>query len=66
GKMYLITGLIHKAGGAPVTWKHYSSHKLTLEQCVKMLSRPKAAGKSYGYPVTITDYHCKKMVGNDR
>ncbi|AZL63010.1 DUF1187 family protein [Enterobacter asburiae] len=64
--MYLITGLIHKAGGAPVVWKHYSSHKLTLEQCVKMLSRPKAAGKSYGYPVTITDYHCKKMVGNDR
>ncbi|MDE7601580.1 DUF1187 family protein, partial [Enterobacter asburiae] len=55
--MYLITGLIHKAGGAPVVWKHYSSHKLTLEQCVKMLSRPKAAGKSYGYPVTITDYH---------
>lgn len=38
----------------------FFGRRLTLEQCVKMLSRPKVAGKSYRYPVMIIDYHCKK------
>ncbi|EPY7113974.1 DUF1187 family protein [Klebsiella variicola] len=27
--MYRITGVIHKAGGAPVSWTYYSARRLT-------------------------------------
>jgi len=59
--MYRITGVIHKTGGAPVSWTYYSARRLTQEQCENMLSRAKEAGKHNGFRVTLTNFSCERV-----
>lgn len=64
--MYRITAVIHKAGGAPVSWTYYSAHRLTQAQCENMLTRDKEAGKSHGFRVRLTEFCCEKVENNAR
>lgn len=59
--MYRITGVIHKAGGAPVSWTYYSARRLTQGQCENMLSRAKESGGYNGFLVTLTDFSCDRV-----
>lgn len=64
--MYRITAVIHKAGGAPVSWTYYSARRLTQAQCENMLSQGKEAGKSHGFRVTLTEFCCEKAEDDAR
>ncbi|EOZ7472375.1 DUF1187 family protein [Enterobacter hormaechei] len=59
--MYIIKGKIHKPGGEPVTWIHYSHNKMTLAQCENVFSKDNVAGKCFGYRVRITEFSCEKI-----
>ncbi|WP_277973549.1 DUF1187 family protein, partial [Pantoea agglomerans] len=59
--MYRITAVIHKAGGAPVSWTYYSARRLTQAQCENMFSVDKEARKSHGFRVKLTEFCCEKV-----
>ncbi|AIR07134.1 hypothetical protein JT31_21695 [Cedecea neteri] len=56
--MYRITATIQKPGGGPVEWMRMSKDKLTQEQCARMLSRSKEAGRTAEETVTLTKFKC--------
>ena len=60
-KIYCITGVIHKFGGAPVTWTYYSARRLSQTQCEDMLSRAKEVGRSYASRVKLTEFKCERI-----
>lgn len=58
--MFKITATIIKAGGAPAEWIRFSKHKMTREQCEKMLFKDKEAGRSFGDKVRLENFRCEK------
>jgi antisense regulator of RalR protein len=64
--MYRITGIIHKAGGAPVSWVYYSTRRFSQAQCENMLSQHKIAGTCRAFRVILTNFCCKKIDDGNR
>ncbi|EMR6447004.1 DUF1187 family protein [Citrobacter freundii] len=59
--MYKITAIIHKDGGNPVRWEHYSEQKISKKECATRLSRLSVAGSTYGYHVVLENYRCREV-----
>jgi antisense regulator of RalR protein len=56
--VYKITAVVKKPGGGPVDWMRFSEKRLTREQCEKMLSRSKEAGRTSEEKVTVSKFNC--------
>lgn len=56
--MYRITATIQKPGGGPVEWMRMSKDKLTREECTRILSRGKEAGRTAEEKVKVTNFKC--------
>lgn len=59
--MYKITAIIHKDGGNPVRWEHYSEHRMGKKECVDRLSSVSVAGSICGYHVVLENYRCREV-----
>jgi len=59
--MYKITAIIHKDGGNPVRWEHYSEQKMSKKECADRFSCDSVAGWTCGYRVVLENYRCREL-----
>lgn len=62
--MYRVTAVINKIGSSPVFWTFFSVHRMTHEQCEKMLSRDRGGGIYKYFKITLTEFLCEKVDKN--
>jgi antisense regulator of RalR protein len=60
-RVFIITGMVCKAGNSPCQWTRYSPEAMTKTQCEKMLSGKTEAGKSVEEKVTIDNFNCSEV-----
>ncbi|TNL03449.1 hypothetical protein CYD30_25055 [Kosakonia cowanii] len=58
---YRIKATVTRAGNTPVEWTRFSENKMTMQECEKLLHKPKEAGKSFGDKVTLTNFRCDRV-----
>ncbi|EPW3925015.1 DUF1187 family protein [Enterobacter sichuanensis] len=59
--MYKITAIIHKDGGSPVRWEHYSEQRMSKKECAVRFSCDSVAGSTCGYHVVLKNYRCREV-----